>query len=539
MTDRLRFLARHRRILNTLLQEHLPGVEVWAYGSRVNGRSHEGSDLDLVLRGPGLDKIPLERLMDFEDAVRESMIPIPVEARDWARLPERFHREIEREHVVVVEAAGRASGKIVPARFENWPTMPFTKAFLVNPPVSIKRGCPTPFVDMAAIQPGLRSVQSTRVREFRGSGSRFQNGDTLLARITPCLENGKIARYTADADSEIGHGSTEFIVVRGRPGVTDTKYAFYITRSDQVRSYAIGQMTGTSGRQRVPPKSLTNLDVAVPPLPEQRAIAHILGTLDDKIELNRRMNATLEAMARALFKSWFVDFDPVRAKVEGRDTGLPKGIADLFPDRMVDSEMGEIPEGWEVRALKDCMNLTMGQSPPGSTYNDHGDGLPFFQGRSEFGFRYPEKRRFCSAPTRVANPEDTLVSVRAPVGDINLAWERCCIGRGVAALRHKSGSSSFTYHSAWALQRELKEYEHTGTVFGAINKGQFQALKVTEPDPRVVEAFDTISVSLDARIRSNFAESLTLAALRDTLLPKLISGEIRVPGVERALGSVT
>lgn len=192
-----------------------------------------------------------------------------------------------------------------------------------------------------------------------------------------------------------------------------------------------------------------------PRRPEQRAIAHVLGALDDKIELNRRMNETLEAMTRALFKSWFVDFDPVRAKMKGRDTGLPRDIAALFPDRLVDSEMGEIPEGWEVKSLKDCMNLTMGQSPPGSTYNDHGDGLPFFQGRSEFGFRYPEKRRFCSAPTRVADPDDTLVSVRAPVGDINLAWERCCIGRGVAALRHKSGSSSFTYHSAWALQREL------------------------------------------------------------------------------------
>ncbi len=280
---------------------------------------------------------------------------------------------------------------------------------------------------------------------------------------------------------------------------------------------------------------LANIEWPKLGFPEQRAIAQVLGTLDDKIELNRRMDGTLEAVARALFKSWFVDFDPVRAKMEGRDTGLPQDIADLFPDRMVDSEMGEIPEGWEVKSLKDCMNLTMGQSPPGRTYNDHGDGLPFFQGRSEFGFRYPEKRRFCSAPTRAANPEDTLVSVRAPVGDINLAWERCCIGRGVAALRHKSDSSSFTYYSAWALQRELREYEHTGTVFGAINKRQFQALKITEPDPRVVEAFHTMSESLDVRIRSNVAESSTLSALRDTLLPRLISGELRLAESKKAV----
>ena len=223
--------------------------------------------------------------------------------------------------------------------------------------------------------------------------------------------------------------------------------------------------------------------------------------------------------------------------MEGRDTGLPEYVADLFPDRLVDSEMGEIPEGWDVKALKDCMILTMGQSPPGSTYNEDGNGLPFFQGRTDFGFRYPTNRRFCSAPTRIANPEDTLVSVRAPVGDINLAWEKCCIGRGVAALRHRSDSVSFTYHSAWAMQRALREHQHTGTVFGAINKGQFQALRMIEADPKVVDAFDLLAGPLDDRVRFSVSESRTLAALRDTLLPKLISGEIRVSDPENLLVS--
>ena len=151
-----------------------------------------------------------------------------------------------------------------------------------------------------------------------------------------------------------------------------------------------------------------SLSVKIPPLAEQRAIAHILGTLDDKIELNRRMNETLEEMARALFKSWFVDFDPVRAKMDGRWRpgeslpGLPAEHYDLFPDRLVDSELGEIPEGWGVKELGDCFHLTMGQSPPGSTYNDSGEGLPFFQGRTDFGFRYPENRN--SAPRRRAQP---------------------------------------------------------------------------------------------------------------------------------------
>ena len=231
-------------------------------------------------------------------------------------------------------------------------------------------------------------------------------------------------------------------------------------------------------------KELRQIGLALPPIQEQRAIAHILGTLDDKIELNRRMNETLEAMARALFKSWFVDFDPVRAKMEGRWRrgeslpGLPAEYYDLLPERLVESELGEIPEGWEVKALGECTDLTMGQSPPGSTYNEHGEGVPFFQGRSDFGFRYPSNRRFCTAPNRIAQAGDTLVSVRAPVGDINMAWDRCCIGRGVAALRHKSGTMSFTYYSTRTIQAALRDYEHTGTVFGAINKSQFEALRV-------------------------------------------------------------
>ena len=137
---------------------------------------------------------------------------------------------------------------------------------------------------------------------------------------------------------------------------------------------------------------LESFNVQAPPdVTEQRAIAHILGTLDDKIELNRRMNETLEAMARALFKSWFVDFDPVRAKMEGRDTGLPQHVAYLFPSRLVASEFGEIPEGWEVGCVDDAFDLTMGQSPPGRTYNETGEGIPFYQGRADFTFRFPAR----------------------------------------------------------------------------------------------------------------------------------------------------
>ncbi len=321
-------------------------------------------------------------------------------------------------------------------------------------------------------------------------------------------------------------------IIRPDPNKLSPRFLRYFLVSPEIQATLLSWAGSGGTRNALTKGMIESFDVQAPmDVAEQRAIAHILGTLDDKIELNRRMNETLEEMARALFKSWFVDFDPVRAKMEDRDPGLPKHLADLFPDRLVDSELGLIPEGWEVKALGDCFNLTMGQSPPGSTYNEHAEGMPFFQGRTDFGFRYPEKRRYCTAPTRVAEPNDTLISVRAPVGDINMAWEQCCIGRGVAALRHKSGSSSYTYHFAWAIQRELQQYEHMGTVFGAINKTQFESLKTIEPMSEVVREFGSIALSWDKHIRSNTAEARTLAAQRDALLPKLISGELRVESV--------
>ena len=326
MTERLHLSPKHRAVIEALLREHLPGVEVWAYGSRVNGRSHDGSDLDLVLRGPGLQEIPVGQVADFEEAVRESSIPFLVEARDWAWLPERFHREIERGYVELVRGEQRSSG----VRTE-WRDLPFSDAVVITPSVGLERGKSYPFVDMASIDVGCRSIYASQYREFQGGGTRFQTGDTLMARITPCLENGKIARYCTLDATEVAHGSTEFIVIRGRPGVTDTEYAYYLTRWEEVRNYAVGQMIGTSGRQRVPAASLDHLIVTIPPLPEQRGIARILGTLDDKIELNRRMNETLEAMARALFKSWFVDFDPVRAKAALRHHTAQQAPGSITP----------------------------------------------------------------------------------------------------------------------------------------------------------------------------------------------------------------
>jgi len=239
------------------------------------------------------------------------------------------------------------------------------------------------------------------------------------------------------------------------------------------------------------------------------------------------MNATLEAMAMALFQSWFVDFDPVRAKLDGRPpAALDPATAALFPEHFQDSPLGHIPKGWKAGTVVEGFNLTMGQSPPGDTYNEEGNGLPFYQGRTDFGFRFPTRRIYCTAPTRYAKPGDTLVSVRAPVGDINMANEECCIGRGVAAVRHKSGATSFTYHSMANLYPDFARFEAEGTVFGSINKDSFQQLRFVIPPDEIVAAYERQAGPLDEQIRNLENQSRTLATLRDTLLPKLLSGEL-------------
>ena len=357
--------------------------------------------------------------------------------------------------------------------------------------------------------------------------SILRNGDLLFARQSLVLSGaGKCVLFQGDKEEV----TFESHIIRCRldQRKSEPAFYFYLFQSQQGRSLieTIVEQVAAAG---IRGSDLGRLAVPVPPLAEQKAIAAVLGALDDKIELNRRMNATLEAMARALFQSWFVDFDPVRAKLDGRKPiGLDETTAALFPEHLEDSPLGHIPKGWTAGTLIEGFNLTMGQSPPGDTYNEDGNGLPFYQGRTDFGFRFPKRRIYCTAPTRHARPGDTLVSVRAPVGDINMTNEECCIGRGVAAVRHKSGATSFTYYSMANLYPDFACFEAEGTVFGSINKDSFEKLRFVIPPTEIVAAYERQAGPLDEQIRTLENQSRTLATLRDTLLPKLLSGELSV-----------
>ncbi len=364
-------------------------------------------------------------------------------------------------------------------------------------------------------------------------GKLIRNDVVLTTRGTV----GNAAYFDDSVPFEHMRINSGMVILRAHTPALQPRYLYLFVRSPLFHTQVSSLRTG-SAQPQLPIRDINRIEIPIPPPEEQRAIAHILGALDDKIELNRRMNETLEAMARALFKSWFVDFDPVRAKAEGRDPGLPQPLADLFPGSFEDSELGEIPKGWRAGCVDDEFDLTMGQSPPGETYNEAGEGPPFYQGRTDFGFRFPTRRVYCTAPTRLAQAGDTLISVRAPVGDINMAAEDCAIGRGVAAARHKTGSRSYSYQFMRSQEEVFARFEAEGTVFGSIGKKDFHAISSVVPPRDLVMQFERRLSSVDSRIEVNARESYTLVAIRDTLLPKLISGELRVPDAGRTVQGV-
>lgn len=283
------------------------------------------------------------------------------------------------------------------------------------------------------------------------------------------------------------------------------------------------------------------------PLGEQCAIAHILGTLDDKIELNRRMNVMLEAMARALFKSWFVDFDPVRAKAEGRDPDIPQEIADLFPDAFEESELGEIPRGWEAVTIDSLADIVGGSTPstkePIYWGGTHGWATPKDLSALSVPVLLDTERRVTDAGlSQISSgllPAGTvLLSSRAPIGYLAVAEIPVAINQGFIAMKPRPDISNI-FLLLWAsASHEQIVSRANGSTFLEISKSSFRPIPVIEPTMPVMRTFDRLARPLYSRIVSCVLESRTLASLRDTLLPKLISGELRVKDAQRQVVGV-
>jgi type I restriction enzyme S subunit len=379
----------------------------------------------------------------------------------------------------------------------------------INPSVPIRKGEIRPFIDMSALPQHARDVSEVGERGFKGSGSRFQNGDTLIARITPCLENGKGALIHSLPEGVPGFGSTEFIVARAR-SERDTRFVYYLTRSEEFREIAISRMEGTSGRQRVSWQQIASIEIPDLRPDEREEIGDILGLLDDKIELNRRMAATLEEMARALYRSWFVDFDPVKAKAEGLAPAfMDETTAALFPDRFGDDGL---PDGWTMRRLGDILTLNYGkalkkdirQAGPFPVYGSGGSNSSHIEA-------------LVSSPTVIVGRKGTVGSI---------FWSpRGCWPIDTTYYASSPFPMVYALHTLRGLP--LSEMNTDAAVPG-LNRENAYRLVVPFPGEALISAFADRAASIQEKVDTIDQEVSTLGILRDTLLPKLMSGELWV-----------
>lgn len=427
----------------------------------------------------------------------------------------------------------------------EWQKVRLDKFANINPARRVRKGGAVSFVEMAALPQGSRDIASADVqsRIAKGAGAHFRNGDTLLARITPCLENGKTAQVRCLQEGEIAEGSTEFIVLSG-VDPTDNDFVYYLCREPAFRQYAIGRMEGTSGRQRVSWQSIAAYEFDCPPPVARQQISQLLTALDDRITLLRETNATLEAIAQAIFKSWFVDFDPVRAKMEGRaPEGMDEATAALFPDSFEESELGLVPKGWRACSFIETISVIGGGTPKTSVLEYWNGDIPWFSvvdapAETDVFVIDTEKHitevGLNNSSTKLLLAGTTIISARGTVGRLALVGQNMAMNQSCYGLRGKAGDDYFTYFSTYRLVETLKQRTH-GSVFDTITRDTLAGISVIYPHESAINAFENLLSPIMGRIKENLKQAQTLAALRDTLLPRLISGKLRLPEAENTI----
>lgn len=388
-----------------------------------------------------------------------------------------------------------------------------------NPKISLKKNTLARKITMDQLVPHSRDVYSWSYEPYSG-GAKFQNGDTIMARITPCLENGKHAFISLLDENEIAYGSTEYIVMRGKANISDNLFVYYLTHFPNFKDAAIKSMVGSSGRQRAQVDVLKNLIMKLPSLQEQQKIASILSSLDDKIEVNRRINENLEQQAQALFKSWFVDFEPFKN------------------GEFVESELGMIPKGWRVGRADEVYEINIGKTPPRKeqewfsekkedniwvSISDMGSCGTFISDSSEY-LTNDAIERF---NIRMVDKGSVLLSFKLTVGRVAIADTKLTTNEAIARfILPQSCYREFLY-----LYLRRYKYENLGStssIATAVNSKTIKGMKLIIPSERIISDFSKYIKPLFDKIRDSLQESRRLASLRDTLLPKLMSGELKV-----------
>ncbi|WP_432642826.1 restriction endonuclease subunit S [Acidaminococcus sp.] len=380
-----------------------------------------------------------------------------------------------------------------------------------NPRETIKKGSIAKKIPMDVLRPFYRDVTYYTEESFSG-GTKFRNGDTIMARITPCLENGKTAQVSILNDGEVGFGSTEYIVFRAKEGIADKDYLYYLVCSPEVREPAIKSMVGSSGRQRVQTDVVKNLEIDVPPLIEQEKIGSFLKLFDDKIALNDRINKNLLQQALAIYKSWFCDY--------------------RFSD-------GTLPESWHITTIGAISNLvTRGITPK---YDDNSDQIVLNQkcirdhtidvslARRHLPKKINEK--WISKGDLLINSTGT-----GTLGRVAQVWfdaNNMTVDSHVTIVRPKSPILQ-NYIGFWGLSHESEiEAQHTGSTGQTeLPRERVKSLELPLPDRVTLKKFNALIIPMTNAIVSNQEETTRLYQLRDALLPKLMSGELDVSNIE-------
>ncbi len=518
MTSAIDLKPSHLDIVERILAEHVPGLEVRAFGSRASWTARDYSDIDLAVVGDG----PLQwrTLSRLREAFEESRLPMRVDVLDWHAISEGFRETIKSDCVVVQEPAASADwrevaiGEIADIVGGGTPSTRIPENFGGDIPWLTPK-------DLSGIHD--RYVE-------RGERNLSQHGlDSSSARLLPAgsvlLSTRAPIGYVAIAKNPIAtNQGFRSLVVRDE-AVPEYLYYWLKLNTEELERHASG-----STFRELSGSSLKEIRLRLPPLEEQRAIARVLGALDDKIELNRRMSETLEEMARALFRSWFVDFDPVRAKAEGRPSGLPPDLDALFPDSFVASELGKIPKGWEVRSLDEIATFTNGLAlqrfPP-----ERDEWLPVIKiAEMKRGYSDRTGRASASIDQRyIVEDGDLLFSWS---GSLELAlWTH---GRG-ALNQHlfKVTSDEFPrwFYLGWTREH-LDEFRTIAagkaTTMGHIQRHHLTDARVAAPPANTAVAADKYIAGLMEQEVRHAVESRSITEQRDTLLPRLVSGEVRL-----------
>ena len=348
----------------------------------------------------------------------------------------------------------------------------------------------------------------------------IKKGQVAFTKDSETRDDIGIPTYIADDFDDVVLGYHNALITPDERKLNG-KYLNAFMHSSYIQKYFENNASGSGQRYTLSNDTVNSIPILLPTIKEQEKIGNLFSFIDRKIALNKKMNQKLEAMAKRLYDYWFVQYDfPDKNGHPYKTTSGPMTYNPTLKR--------EIPVGWDDGVLSDIANITMGQSPDGSSYNEDGEGIIFYQGSTDFGMRFPTVRQYTTAPTRFAKKGDILMSVRAPVGAVNIANTDCCIGRGLSALNSKLGSLSHLYFLIDVFKKTFENKNTVGTTFGSITKDELYALPVVIPDKNVIEQFEKMAKPIFDKQMKLGEESNRLIALRDKLLPLLMNGQVKV-----------